>query len=58
MIKLCLLLSASAESGEGCSLAGVILLFAGLVCEQIGVGADWLREDLIELARDAELVLL
>jgi hypothetical protein len=34
------------------------LLLAGLVSEEVGVGADAFREDLIELARDGKLVLL
>jgi len=35
-----------------------LLLFAGLVREQGGVGADRVRKDLIQLAGDDQLVLL
>ena len=40
------------------SLGPLFLLFAGLICEQVGVSADGFRKDLIKLAGDTELVLL
>ena len=40
------------------SRSTILLLFAGLVCEQGGVGADGVRKDLIQLAGDDQLVLL
>ena len=58
MMRLVVMMMVKRKFGGRCRSPCAVLRFASLVGEQGGVGADRLREDLIELAGDDQLVLL